>query len=182
MLNGINIGIIVTITMLLGGIILTILINAFLVPFIKTPKNVISEIIDFMNLNKKDTFVDLGCGDGKVVLEAYRNSKCKCYGFDISPIMIILARTNRILNFPMMKDIVFEVENNFEVDMREITKTYCYLNQKSIDALQKKFSAYLNSGGELYTYRYEMKDLPAKKKVKLSNQEFLYIYKGPVGK
>lgn len=81
-----------------------------------------------------------------------------------------------------MKDIVFEVENNFEVDMREITKTYCYLNQKSIDALQKKFSAYLNSGGELYTYRYEMKDLPAKKKVKLSNQEFLYIYKGPVGK
>lgn len=181
MLNGINLGIIATVVMLFGGIILTILINALLVPFIKTPKDIISEIIHFMDLDKTDKFVDLGCGDGKVVLEAYRSSKCKCYGYDISPIMIILARTNRIINFPMIKDIVFDAENIFEVDMEGITKTYCYLDEKSMNALKKKVIKYLNSGGELYSYKYEIKDLPAKK-VKLSNQEFLYIYKGAVGK
>lgn len=46
-----------------------------------------------MKLEKNDTFLDMGCGVGDVVLEAYRNAQCKCFGYDISPIMIILART-----------------------------------------------------------------------------------------
>ena len=65
-------GIVITALLFFGGIILTVLINALLAPTVKTPQKVISEILDIMNLDQKDIFLDLGCGDGRVVLEVYR--------------------------------------------------------------------------------------------------------------
>lgn len=176
MANGITVGIVLTFIMLSGAFLLTVLINILLVPIIKTPRKVISEIIDAMNLKKDDSFVDLGCGDGKVVLEAYANAKCKCYGLDLSPIMIILARTLRILKYPANKDIVFEVENIYEVSLKDFNKIYCYLDEKSMSILKKKFEKFIKDGGEVFSYKYGIEGMKEKKKVKLSNDEYLYIY------
>ena len=174
--NGITMGIVITALLFFGGIILTVLINALLAPTVKTPQKVISEIIDLINLKKKDIFLDLGCGDGRVVLEVYRYAKCKCFGYDISPIMIILARTRRILSFPMSKDIVFDADNVFSVDLKDITKIYCYLDQKTMNALKKKFIPFIKNGGVVYSYRYGIKGMKGERKIKLSNDEYLYIY------
>jgi len=176
MLNGITLGIILTAIMFFGGIMLTILVNALLAPTIKTPKKVIDEIINIMNPKKNDMFLDLGCGDGKVVLETYRYAKCKCFGYDISPIMIILARTNRILSFPMSQDIVFETDNIFDADLKNITKIYCHLDQKTMNALKKKFDSFTKNGGVVYSYKYNINGMKNEKRMKLSNDEVLYIY------
>lgn len=176
MANGITVGILLIVVMLIGAFLLTVLINLLLVPILKTPKDIIKEIIDTMNLKKEDVFVDLGCGDGKVVLEAYANARCKSYGLDLSPIMIIIARTFRILKYPVNKDIVFNVENIYEASLKDFTKIYCYLDEKSMNILKKKFEKFLKSGGEMYSYRYKIEGIKAKKKVELSNKEYLYIY------
>ncbi len=176
MANGITVGIVLIVIMLIGAFLLTVLINLLLVPILKTPRDIIHEIIDLMNLTKDDTFVDLGCGDGKVVLEAYDNAKCKCYGLDLSPIMIIIARTFRILKYPTNKDIIFDVENIYEASLKDFTKIYCYLDAKSMSILKKKFEKFIKGGGEVFSYRYEIKGLKAKKKEKLSNGEYLHIY------
>jgi len=176
MLNGITIGLIATFAMLFAGIILTVLINAFLAPTKRTPKSVINEIIELMNLKVDDKFLDLGCGEGNVVLDAYRFAWCKCFGYDISPILIILARTKRILHFPMSKDIVFEAENIFELDLKKFTKIYCFLDEKTMNAIKKNLKKYILNGGEVYSYRYGIKEMKNEKKVKLSNNENLYIY------
>lgn len=182
MLNGITLGIIITGIMLFGGILLTVIINALLAPTIKTPNKVIGEVIDIIDLKKKDIFLDLGCGDGRVVLEAYRYAKCKCFGYDISPIMIILARTKRILSFPMSKDIVLEADNIFSVDLENITKVYCYLDQKTMNALRKKFEPFIENSGVVYSYKYSIQNLKKEKKIKLNNGEILYVYERDGGK
>lgn len=176
MLNGITIGLISTAVMLFAGLLITILINALLAPTKKTPQRVLSEIVQLMGLEKNDTFLDMGCGVGDIVLEAYRSAQCKCFGYDISPIMIILARTKRILHFPMSKDIVFEGEDIFKLDLKNFTKIYCFLDEKSMDALKKKFQKFISNGGVVYSYRYCVKDMKGEKKVKLSDNEYLYIY------
>jgi len=175
--NGITVGLLLVVVMLIGGFLLTILINLLLVPVTKTPKQIIQQIVDLMKLQKDDTLVDLGCGDGKMILEAYANAKCRCYGLDLSPIMIIIARTFRILRYPGNKDIVFSVENVYEVPFDDYTKIYCYLNQKSMRILKKRFVEFIKGGGEIFSYRYEIKGLKAKRKVKLNNDELLYIYR-----
>ena len=73
--------------------------------------------------------------------------------------MIILARTKRILHFPMSKDIVFEGEDIFKLDLKNFTKIYCFLDEKSMDALKKKFQKFISSGGVVYSYRYCVKDM-----------------------
>ena len=176
MLNGITIGVIVTGVMLFAGLIITIIINSLLAPTKKTPQTVIPEIIELMNLNKDDKFLDLGCGVGDIVLEAYRISQCKCFGYDISPIMIIIARTKRILHFPMSKDIVFEGENLFELKFNDFTKIYCYLDDKTMNALKGKIMEYIKNGGVLYSYKYGIDGLKIEKKIKLGDNEYLYIY------
>lgn len=177
MVNGITVGILLIVVMLIGAFLLTVLINLILVPVLKTPKSIIKEIIDLMSLKKEDVFVDLGCGDGKIVLEAYADAKCKCYGLDLSPIMIIIARTCRILRYPVNKDIVFNVENIYEAPLEEFSKVYCYLDEKSLKILKKRFEKLIKDGGEIYSYKYKVEGLKEKKKIELSNKEFLYIYK-----
>lgn len=47
---------------------------------------------------------------------------------------------------------------------------------KSMDALKKKFQKFISNGGVVYSYRFNIKDMKSEKKVKLSDNEYLYIY------
>lgn len=179
--NGIIVGITLVIIMLIGAFLLTVLINLLLVPVIKTPRDVIKEIVGLINLKEEDTFVDLGCGDGKVVLEAYANAKCKSYGLDLSPIMIIIARTFRILKYPVNKDIVFDVENIYEASLKDFSKIYCFLDKRSMEIMGKKFEKFIKSGGGIYCYKYNVEGLKPEKKIELSNGEYLYVYEKASG-
>jgi len=176
MLNGITLAIGIIIILLFSSLILTLLISAFLVPLFKTPKEILEEVVNIMNLQKTDTFVDLGSGDGRLVLEAYEQSQCKCVGYDISPIMMIMANTSRILRFPFAKEILFIPEDIFKVDISNATKVYCYLNDKTLSILGQKLINYIEKGGVLFSYKNQIKGLGKEKMVVLSNDVPLYIY------
>lgn len=178
MMNGITLGITMIFVLLLSAFILTLLINAFLVPLFKTPREVLLEIVDIMDPKKSDHLVDLGSGDGRLLLKAHRQSECKCTGYDISPIMLIIARTKRFLQFPLSKDFVFEAEDIFQVDLKNFTKVYCYLDQKSMDILKEKLEKFVKDGGEVYSYKYGVGDMKREEKMILKNDIPLYIYRG----
>ena len=177
MLNGITLGIVMIVVLLIASFVLTLLINLLLVPLFKTPKDVLSEIIDMMNLKKEDHIADLGSGDGRILLEAHRVSKCKCTGYDISPIMLIVAKTKRILHFPLSKDFNFEAKDLFKADLKDFSKIYCYLDKESTNILQPRLKNFIGKKGEVYSYRYAVEKLKNEKRVILSNGESLYIYK-----
>lgn len=177
MLNGISLGIMTVFILLLGGFILTLLINAFLIPLVKTPKEVIAEIVEIMDLKKEDHLVDLGSGDGGLLLKAYANSGCKCTGYDISPVMLIIAKTKKAFQFPLSKDFFFEVEDIFKIDLEKFTKVYCYLDEKSLEILKPKLKEFIKSGGEVYSYKHKAKGLHREEKILLRNDKPLYIYR-----
>jgi len=178
MINGITLGIVIVIILLIGGFVLTLLINAFLIPLFKTPKNILLEIVNIMDPKKDDRLVDLGSGDGRILFKAHRQSDCKCTGYDISPIMLIIARTKRVLQFPLSsKDFEFEAEDIFKVDLEKFTKVYCYLDKKSMGILQPKLKEFVKNGGEVYSYKYRVGDMIKEEKVVLGDGETLYIYR-----
>lgn len=177
MLNGITLGIIITLVLLFLCIILSILVSALLTPMSNTPTKILDEIADMMDVNKKDVFVDLGSGDGRLVMKVYERALCKCFGYDISPMLIIFSNIIRTVRFPLVKDIIFEAQNIFKVNISKATKVYCYLDQKSMDILQPKLEEFVKKGGEVYSYVYGMKGMKNAKKVELSNKKELYIYK-----
>lgn len=176
MLNGITLAIMIVTILLICAFVLTLLINLLLVPLFNTPKNVLKEIVDIIDAKENDILVDLGSGDGRLLLEAYKRSKCKCVGYDISPIMLLIARTKRIINFPLAKDIVFIPDDIFKVDFDYATKMYCYLNEESTGILKKKLKKFIKNGGEIYSYKYEITNMKSEKII-LQNGDSLYVYK-----
>jgi predicted TPR repeat methyltransferase len=181
MINGITLGIVMIFILILGGFVLTLLINAFLVPLFKTPKEVLSEIVDIMNPRKDDHLVDLGSGDGRLLFKAHRQSGCKCTGYDISPTMLIIARTKKFLQFPLSKDFEFEAEDIFKVDLEKFTKVYCYLDEKSMQILAGKLKEFVKNGGEVYSYKYSVDNVENEMKMVLKNKQPLYIYRDRKG-
>jgi len=178
MLNGITLGIIITFVLLFLCTILSILVNALLSPMSRTPSKVLDEIADLMDPSKKDIFVDLGSGDGRLVFKMYERGHGKCIGYDISPLSIIWANVIRTFRFPLQKEIIFDAQNVFKVDISKATKVYCFLDEKSMGILGPKLEEFVKKGGEVYSYMYNVKGLKGEKKMELSNGKELYIYKG----
>lgn len=170
-------GIIITLVLLFFITILSIMINAILTPMSKTPKEILDELADIMNVSKDDVFVDLGSGDGRLVLKVYERALCKCFGYDISPILVLYSRALRTFKFPLAKDIVFDDQNIFKVDISKATKIYCFLDEKSMEILKPKLEKFIKNGGEVYSYIYNIKGMKGEKKMILSNGKELYIYK-----
>ena len=92
MQNGITLAFTMIFILFLGSIFLTVAIGVYITPLTQTPRDVVKEIVSLMKLTSKDSLADLGCGDGNILMEAYRQSKCKCFGYDLSPIMVMLAK------------------------------------------------------------------------------------------
>ncbi len=70
-------------------------------PFVGSKKEDIGIImIALKKLRKKypfERFIDLGCGDGRVVLLASRSLGVKALGLDINPFLILFAKIKKIL-------------------------------------------------------------------------------------
>lgn len=176
MLNGITLGIIITFVLLFLSIILSILISALLSPLTTTPNETLDDISDIIDPDKDDVFIDLGSGDGRLVIKIYQNSKCKCTGYEISPILIMYSELIKTLKFPTSKDITFEPENIFKVDLSKATKIYCYLDSKSLEILRPKLEAFVKDGGKVYSYMNRIEGVKKEKKVELKNKKYLYVY------
>ena len=177
MLNGITVGIIITLVLLFLSIILSILISALLTPMDRTPAKLLDEIADAMDVKKEDVFIDLGSGDGRLVFKVYERALCKCFGYDISPIFIIFSNIVKTVRFPLVKDIVFDAQNIFKVDISKATKIYCFLDKRSMEILKPKLEEFVKKGGEVYSYVYDIKNMKNEKILELSNGKNLYIYK-----
>ncbi len=50
--------------------------------FLGTPLELVSAILEFAGAAKRDVIYDLGCGDGRVLLEAARRYQCRTVGFE----------------------------------------------------------------------------------------------------
>jgi hypothetical protein len=50
-----------------------------------TPDVVIDKMLTGMELTSNDVLADLGCGDGRILVAAYRKYRCKCVGVEIDP-------------------------------------------------------------------------------------------------
>lgn len=176
MLNGITLGIIITLVLLFFCIILSILVTAIIGPLSKTPNDVLDEIADFIDAKKKDTFLDLGSGDGRLVFKVYERYQCKCFGYDISPLLVIFSNLMKNVKFPFVKDIVFEIQNIYKVDISKANKIYCFLDENSLRILRPRLEKFVKDGGVVYSYDNGIKDMKGEKRVELRNNKGLYIY------
>jgi SAM-dependent methyltransferase len=66
--------------------------HALLEPFLVTPSSLLEPLFDAADIGTDDVVVDLGCGDGRIVVEAARSRGCRAIGIEQSPDLARAAR------------------------------------------------------------------------------------------
>lgn len=61
-------------------------------PFLGTPTMLIPELLSLANVGKDDVVLDLGCGDGRVVVGAVQHSGCRAIGVERDASLVSHAR------------------------------------------------------------------------------------------
>src|SRR5580692_204261 len=56
-----------------------------LAPYVASPAKVVDRMLELANIRPGETVFDLGCGDGRILIEAAQKYKAKAIGIEISP-------------------------------------------------------------------------------------------------
>jgi len=173
--NGFFLALAVIFLFLILGILLSTMIN-MLIPLFRTPKKDMADVLDAMDIQDNDVFFDLGSGDATVIFEVRKRNKiAQLYGYEISPILLLIGEIKKYMLFPLDKKICLEAENLFDIDYSEATKIYCYLSPQALEILREKFKR-VKKDLKIYSYKYEIPNMKYKKKFKLESGEELYTY------
>ena len=95
-------------------------------PYVPTPKIVVDHMLRMGKVGPEDFVVDLGSGDGVIVLTAAREYKARGYGVDIDAGLV--AKSNAEAQRVGVADrAAFHVEDVFKADLSKATVVTLYL-------------------------------------------------------
>ena len=63
-------------------------------PYLGSPRRALPKALRFLGVSDRDTFIDFGCGKGRVVHQAAKRPFRRVIGVEISPALAEIARTN----------------------------------------------------------------------------------------
>lgn len=124
------------------------------VEFVPTPPSVVAKMIEVANVSERDVVYDLGCGDGRLVIEAAREHGARGVGFDLDPTRLAEARANAA-EAGVEALVTFEHADLFEVDLRPASVVFLYLLPKVNVRLLPKL-AQLAPGSRIVSHDYDI--------------------------
>ncbi len=138
-------------------------------PFVVSPEEVVDRMMRAAGVGPGDVLIDLGSGDGRIVIEAVRRGAIRALGVDNDPQLVDRARRNAI-QAGVADRASFRVENLFETDLSQASVISFYLlpdvNRELMPRLQK-----LKPGTRLVSHDYGIGDWPADETIELLTPE-----------
>jgi hypothetical protein len=96
------------------------------VVYVPTPESSVATMLELAAPKPSETLVDLGCGDGRILVAAAQRYGCRALGYDIDPARISEARA-RITAAGLSGRVRAEVGDLFQVDLSAIDVVTLYL-------------------------------------------------------
>lgn len=112
--------------------------------FIPLPRNTIKKILKLAKVGRRDVVYDLGCGDGRVLIEAARRG-AKAVGVENNPLVYWLCKKN-VERSNLGKKIKIIYGDMFKQNLHDATVVVVYLSQNLNNKLQPKLERELRTG------------------------------------
>lgn len=126
------------------------------VPYVPTPQNVVDRMLAMGKVGAQDYLIDLGSGDGRIVVTAARRFGIRGFGVDINPVRIDEANENARKNRVTDK-VAFYQRDLFETDLSQASVITMYLLPRVNIALRPKLLD-LKPGTRLVSHDFDMGD------------------------
>lgn len=128
------------------------------VPYVPTPQEIVDLMLDMADVGPQDDLIDLGSGDGRIVIGAVRNRGARtAVGVEIDPRRIAEANTNA--RAAGVEDrVVFELGDLFEKDFSSATVLTMYLLQSINLDLRPIILDTMKPGSRVVSHVFDMGD------------------------
>ena len=147
-------------------------------PFVVSPDAVVERMLYLAQPKAGERLVDLGSGDGRIVIEAARRFGAKGLGVDIDPKLVALARENaRLAGVESLAS--FEVRDLFETDLHGVSVVTMYLLPEVNLQLLPRLIDQLKPGARIVSHDYDLGPWPFDEMIELRLAEKMV---GPLGR
>jgi hypothetical protein len=124
-------------------------------PFVTTPPEVVERMLTLAETRDDDVVMDLGSGDGRIVIAAAKRYGAHGIGVELDPALVARARENAH-NAGVEQETIFVNGDVLETDLSAATVVTAYLLPWLMDALQPKFLAELAPGTRIVSHAFPM--------------------------
>ena len=125
-------------------------------PFVTTPEDVVERMLAMARTGPADFVIDLGSGDGRIVIAAARLHGAKGLGVEIDGKLVEASRANA-KSAGVSGLAQFEERDVLLTDLSRATVVTIYLLPSLIDRLQPKFLDELRPGTRIVSHAFAMK-------------------------
>jgi len=133
-------------------------------PYVPSKKNDSSELFSELNLKKGSVVVDLGSGDGKVLLAA-AEAGLRPIGYELNPFLYLISKI-RLRKYPKSKVIW---GNYWSADLSKADLVFVFSAAPFMQKLYDKLKYQLKSGAFVASYAFSFEGIKIYKKIEPIN-------------
>jgi protein-L-isoaspartate O-methyltransferase len=153
------------------------------VPFITTPEDVVTAMLDLAEVTADDTVYDLGAGDGRIVIAAARDRGARGVGIEINPDLVDQAN-EAIQAAELSKLVKMRRGDMFKQDLTPATVITLYLKPQVNAQLRPQLEK-LRPGTRVVSHQFSIPGARPNKKITVKsaetrNEHVLYLWVAPI--
>ena len=126
-------------------------------PYVPTPQLVVDQMLKFGAVGEKDFVIDLGSGDGVIVLTAARSYKASGMGIDIDPALVRQSNASA-QKYGIADRVSFVQLDVFKADLNKASVLTIYLLPAMMMNLRNKVFTELKPGVRVVSHDYHFGD------------------------
>jgi hypothetical protein len=143
-------------------------------PYVPSPQSVVADMLRHADVTDKDFLIDLGSGDGRIVLTAAKVFGARGFGVEIKDDLV--KRSNEAAQKEGLGDRVkFIKQDLFKTDMSEATVITMYLLPDTVNLLKDKFVNELKPGTRIVSHDYPLTGWIPEKYVQMDLEDKVQI-------
>jgi len=124
-------------------------------PYVPSPQSVVADMLRYADVGPNDFLIDLGSGDGRIVLTAAKVFGARGFGVDIKEDLV--KRANEAAQKEGVADRVkFVKQDLFKTDISPATVVTMYLLPDTVNMLKDKFLTELKPGTRIVSHDYPL--------------------------
>jgi SAM-dependent methyltransferase len=153
-----------------------------LAPYVGSPQRIVDRMLEIAAIKQNETVFDLGCGDGRILLQAAQKYQAKAVGIEIDEKLVQMTN-DRIASLGLQNRVKVQHGNLLEADLSSADVVTIYLLTQSNEVLRPRLEKMLRPGTRVVSYDYAVPGWKPKKIDRTaespSGGHLIYLYEMP---
>jgi hypothetical protein len=139
-------------------------------PYVPTPQTVVDAMLDLARVGPADFVIDLGSGDGRIVLSSATRHKASGMGVDIDGELVDLANASA-RRLGVAERVRFVQQDVFATDISRATVLTLYLLPGMMEALRPKLLKELKPGTRIVSHDFDFGEWKPDRTIEVKTDE-----------